>query len=409
LETADRPVEPLQTEQPNQTAAQAPSWHGQYEGTVSPYHIAFYHDHHGSGRGEDAPPISIFKHPCGLIGVFDGVGGAGGDIIRLANGGEQTSAWFASRLVHDCVLDVYGELQDPRVLQVPPSQGAYDRQAGTPEFHEAVDLTGEVRRALEERLSAFATQISSSQGSSRLKSRLIKMLPTTMAICSYDLSSGEFMAVWAGDSRIYSIRPDEGLQQVTTDDLKSSADALENLTHDSLMSNFVSVGTDFVLNERRLPLQPFTILIAATDGCFGYMQTPLHFEHTILSTMQESTDWADWQERLESRIVRVTGDDSTLSAVAVGWLDFASCRAQYSARADWCSQRVRAYDDRYEEVTRVEQNLAQARELLRLSTRALWQEYRRTYEILAHSPTRVVPRQADASDDARHYEADERP
>jgi hypothetical protein len=357
-----------------QTPARAGRWYGPYEGTPPLYGLVVAHDHHGSRLSEDAPPIWTFKRPAdGLIGVFDGVGGADGETIRFSDGSEHTSAWLASRHVRDCVIHVHQEL----IQQVMTSRAAASQTTAMPGFYDCVDFTAELKRAIERKLGTFAAKVRAS-GAGRLRSRLIKMLPTTMAICSYDLSKREFGAVWAGDSRVYSIRPDDGLQQVTTDDL-----------------NCVSAG-DFVLHERRLALRSFTILIAASDGCFGYARTPLHFEYLLLQTMQESADWADWRMRLESRIAQVTDDDSTLAAVAIGWPDFASCRANYSARADWCWQRIRALDDRHDRVQRLERDLLTARGDLTSNTATLWREYRTTYESLGLAPTRDVPRQAQS-------------
>ncbi len=104
-----------------------------------------------------------------------------------------------------------------------------------PHLYQPFDFTAELKHAIGEDLNEYATRLHAG-GGSRLKSRLIKTLPTTLAICWYDLSRHEFTAVWAGDSRIYYFHHDIGLQQVTTDDLKSNADALENLTQDSPMA-----------------------------------------------------------------------------------------------------------------------------------------------------------------------------
>jgi len=380
-----------------QATAQTVYVHGAHEGSFLLSGLAIDYDHHGSGRSEDAPPIWVFTPPShGLIGVFDGLGGAGGETIRLTDGSEHSGAWLASRFTRNCVLDVYHKLLE-RALQA--SSGG--------EPHPFVDFTAELRRALEASLSASAAQIRAGRTAGLLRSKLIKMLPTTMAICSYNLKDGELAAIWAGDSRVFSLRPDEGLQQITVDDLKSGADPLENLIQDSPMSNFVNADTDFILHERRLPLQPHTILIAASDGCFGYLQTPLHFEHAILSTMQESANWAGWEERLGSRIIEITGDDSTLSAAAVGWPDFTACRAQYAARADWCAQRVGAYDEHRDAVRTLERDLARAREDLASKTQALWQEYRVTYEGLTLAQTRDFPKDADSHENASHPETDE--
>jgi len=43
------------------------------------YRIVINHEHKPEGTGEDAPPITAIRESDhGIIGVFDGLGGAGG-------------------------------------------------------------------------------------------------------------------------------------------------------------------------------------------------------------------------------------------------------------------------------------------------------------------------------------------
>jgi serine/threonine protein phosphatase PrpC len=348
------------------------------------------------GPGEDAKPIwTMLSATNGLIGVFDGLGGAGGEIIRFTDGTERTSAWIASRLVRDIVVRVYYQVMQD-------TSEAYESAAELHDLRASLDFTAELYRIIKEQLREYSARMRLINASRRLKSRLIKTLPTTMAVARFDLTKNKFTAIWAGDSRIYCLKPDVGLLQVTTDDLKSRADALVNLVEDSPMSNCVNADTEFVLHERELAFQPCSILIAATDGCFGYVRTPLHFEHLLLSTMRDSSDWGDWQKKLSKRIKAMTGDDATLSAVAIGWHDFASCRSHYAKRLEWCDKRIQAYDLKYQSSERLQRELDEARKDLAEAQRTLWEEYRKTYESLIHIPARDIPgrraeEQADSS------------
>jgi hypothetical protein len=353
------------------------------------------HEHKPGGAGEDAPPIAAFFPASGhgLIGVFDGLGGAGGETVEFAEGPERSNAWLASRRAHNIVLDVYQQLiSRTHTARSEPSSGdLYDQKVEMPENRPPFDFTDKLWRALQEGMTRYATDIGAG-GSGRLKSKLIKTLPTTMAICAFDLSINEYTAIWAGDSRVYCLNPDVGLQQVTTDDLKSNPDALQNLTGDAIMSNCVSASADFVLQERRRGMPLPCVLIAATDGCFGYVRTPLHFEQMLLSTMRDARSFPEWQARLEAAIIQVTGDDSTLAAMAIGWPDFATLREHFTARFQWCAKRVVALDAKRGEVDRLEKELGQAREGLTALTQGQWEEYRRPYELLTHDLTRVVPK-----------------
>jgi serine/threonine protein phosphatase PrpC len=324
------------------------------------------------GLGEDAEPIWTFLSATkGLIGVFDGLGGAGGETVRLPDGAERTGAWLASRIVREAVGHTYHSLMA--------------------ELPSTADFAAELKCVIQEMLREQTLRTPTGDG--RLKSRLIKRLPTTMAISWFDLEKCEFTVLWAGDSRVYSLTPDIGLLQTTTDDLKSNADALENLTDDSPISNCVNADVEFVLHERRFKLQPYSILMAASDGCFGYVRTPLHFEHLLLSTMQNAGSWSDWQQQLETRIKQLTGDDATLSAAAFGWPDFASCKNQYAHRHEVCAQLVRIYDDKHDRAERLRDELDQARQDLAATRRSMWQDYRQSYESLTHGPTRDIPEQ----------------
>jgi len=359
--------------------------------------IVINHEHHEpAGAGEDATPIRTFRPPAnhGLIGVFDGLGGAGGEMIKLPDGTERTGAWVASRRAHNVVLKIYDELisrlQASR--SAPGSGDLYEQQIELPENLSPFDFTVELKDALQEELVRYAAELGAG-GSNRLKSKLIKTLPTTMAICTFDLSSREYTAIWAGDSRVYCLNPALGLQQVTTDHLKGNPDALENLTRDAVMSNCLSASADFVLQERQLTLPTECVLIAATDGCFGYVHTPLHFEHMLLSTMGDARTFEEWQERLAAAIIQITSDDSTLAAYAIGWPDFASFKKHFANRLQQCAASIDALEAKRKQVDHLNKDLGQAREELKTLTRDQWEEYRRHYyELPTRANTRDVPK-----------------
>jgi serine/threonine protein phosphatase PrpC len=355
------------------------------------------HQHKPNGAGEDAPPIAYDYDNSirGLIGVFDGLGGAGGETVEFDGGPARTNAWLASRRAAGIVLEVYRQLagQMPTAESAPSSGDSCGQEIELPENRLPADFTEVLQRALQQRLARYAADIGAG-GSGLLKSKLIKTLPTTMAICTFDLSIHEYTAIWAGDSRIYCLNPsiDVGLQQVTKDHLKTNPDAMQNLTGDAIMSNCVSVSADFVLEERRLPLPSPCVLIAATDGCFGYVHTPLQFEYMLLSSMREAQSFPDWGERLKAAIIQVTGDDATLAAFAIGWPDFATCREDFADRFEWCAKRVIDLDKKRDLADRLEKEFGRARDELTTLTQEQWEEYRRAYEYPTFLHSRVVPK-----------------
>jgi serine/threonine protein phosphatase PrpC len=391
------------------------SEHGPFGGLASVYRIVVEHENHEpAGSGEDASPIWMFCEPDkGLVGALDGLGGAGGELIRLPDGDERTSAWAASRRTREVVRRVYSDMIQRTRSQWSASVSAgvydYDQENGMPGpgMRGPFDFAVNLQKAIKADLAEFAARTHAG-GSGLLRSKMIKTLPTTLALGWYDLKEYEYSAIWAGDSRVYCLQPELGLQQATTDDLKTPADAMENLTADGLMSNCVSASADFFVHERRLPLPPRCVLLAATDGCFGYVRTPLHFEYLLLASMRQARSWEEWQERLTAEIVQITADDATLSAAVIGWPDFAVCRDGYAPRYAWCAERVNAYNSQLAKVDEMEQELVKTREELAATRRHLWDEYRKTYELLGAAPTHEVPSQLSGYLSAKPRSAGER-
>src|SRR5215210_5228222 len=111
-------------------------------------------------QGEDSDPILRDGPDLGLVGVFDGMGGAGGTVYETPDG-PRTGAYLASRLARDvverCMLDAIEpqwHLDGPRTAEL---------------VHDAV------RDALVERLNDLDAP------ASKLRPKLVRALPTTMA------------------------------------------------------------------------------------------------------------------------------------------------------------------------------------------------------------------------------------
>jgi hypothetical protein len=47
----------------------------------------------------------------------------------------------------------------------------------------------------------------------------------------------------------------------------------------------MSADTEFHVNYRRVELEGPFLLVCATDGCFGYLPTPMHLEHLVLAPL----------------------------------------------------------------------------------------------------------------------------
>lgn len=253
-------------------------------------------------KGEDAPPTFLEKEKlAGILAVYDGLGGAGSQSYQLAlkDGRPKkfSGAYLASRLAKK-FLESYFEDNFPLPLDVS-------------------NLESHLKNAFKD----FETNLP--QNPSKLRSKLIKSLPSTLAGIYYDARASEagyqVKAFWAGDSRCYLLNQ-EGLQQLSSDDLKGNPDALENLEEDATISNCLEAKGNFKIHEKSLLIDEPAILITATDGCFHYLPTPAHFEFYLLdSLMQSYFDMDDWQEKLLEVLAPQTGDDLSLSLRALNY------------------------------------------------------------------------------------------
>lgn len=317
-----------------------------------------------AGQGEDSDPIVRDGRELGLVAVFDGMGGAGGTVYETPDG-PRTGAYLASRIARDVVEDRMLALLDP--------EWNLDGAAA------ARDLQRSVKRALTERLEELNAPTSG------LRSRLLRALPTTMAMMALQRREprrGRWAGhvFWSGDSRVYVFEPTSGAHQVTLDDLRDPGDAMVNLRQDSVVSNAMSADTEFVVNHSQIQLTAPFLAVAATDGCFGYVRTPIHFEHLLLAALRDSDDTDSWSQLLQERITAVTGDDAAMAVLGIG-ADYAEFRELFAARTADLEQRcVVPLNDLEADVARAEQAVGEARRRHAELQTSLWTGYKPEYE-----------------------------
>jgi hypothetical protein len=315
-------------------------------------------------HGEDSDPIVRDGRELGLVAVFDGMGGAGGTVYETPDG-PRTGAYLASRIARD--------VAEQRMLALLDPEWNLDGPAA------ARDLQRSVQRALADTLAALNAP------KSGLRSRLLRALPTTMALMALqrrEPRKGRWAGhvFWSGDSRVYVFDPAAGAHQLTRDDLRDAGDALVNLRQDSVVSNAMSADTDFVVHHHQVELTAPFLAVAATDGCFGYVRTPIHFEHLVLTALRESTDAGSWSRTLQQRIAAITGDDASMAVLGVG-ADHEEFRRLFAARTADLEQRcVAPLDELEAEVGRAEQAVAEARRRHAALQTSLWGQYKTDYE-----------------------------
>jgi hypothetical protein len=316
------------------------------------------------GQGEDSDPIVRDGRELGLVGVFDGMGGAGGTVYETPDG-PRTGAYIASRVARD--------VAEERMLALLDPEWNLDGPAA------ARDLRRSVKGALVDTLAALNAPTSG------LRSRLLRALPTTMALMALqrrEPRKGRWAGhvFWSGDSRVYVFAPATGAHQLTRDDLRDRGDALVNLRQDSVVSNAMSADTEFVVHHHQVELSAPFLAVAATDGCFGYLRTPIHFEHLVLGALRDSTDTQSWSQLVQQRIGAVTGDDAAMAVLGVG-ADHAEFQRLFTDRTSDIEERcVAPLDGLESEVGRAEQALTEARRRHAALQTSLWSAYKPEYE-----------------------------
>lgn len=316
------------------------------------------------GQGEDADPIVRDGRELGLVAVFDGMGGAGGTVYETPDG-PRTGAYLASRVARDVVEERMLALLDP--------EWNLDGAAA------ARDLRRSVQRALADTLAQLNAPTTG------LRSRLLRALPTTMALMALqrrDPRTGRWAGhvFWSGDSRVYVFDPATGAHQLTRDDLRDHGDALVNLRQDSVVSNAMSADTDFSVHHHQVELTAPFVAVAATDGCFGYVRTPIHFEHLVLAALRDSVDCGSWSRLLQQRVAAITGDDAAMAVLGVG-ADHGEFRQLFATRTTEIEQRcVVPLDELESDVSRAEQAVAEARRRHAALQMSLWGAYKPVYE-----------------------------
>jgi serine/threonine protein phosphatase PrpC len=316
------------------------------------------------GEGEDADPILRVGPDLGLVGVFDGMGGAGGRVYDTPDG-RHTGAYIASRFARNVVERLMLELIKPEWNLDGPATAA------------------ELQRVLASSLAARLAELKAPE--TTLRSKLVKALPTTMTLAVLqrtDPAAGSYAChlFWAGDSRAYVADPEAGLMQLTTDDLRSGGDAMRNLTDDSVMSNAISADTEFHINHRQVELRAPFLLLCATDGCFAYVRSPMHFEHLLLSTLRDARDADSWRRALEAAVTATTGDDAALALLGLG-ADPDGFKKLFKQRtAEVVRRYIEPLDELDGQVHRAEQELANLKTRRTDLGGELWGAYKHDYE-----------------------------
>jgi len=264
------------------------------------------------GHGEDSFCYS-FCDSAGLLGTFDGCGGAGARKHDYYSG--HTEAYIASRICAGVFYDYFRELFPCKC-----SAEKLAAQVFAP-------------NALQRLVDCMPPRNNSGIA---IKGSSVRTLPTTVAVALMQQERGdsiEVSAIWAGDSRVYVLTP-EGLMQLTEDD-SSVPDPMITIYEDGILNNLMCADKPSKLHCKTITMNEPFIVFSATDGCFGYLSTPMEFEGALLSTLLENQCAADWETGLADVISSVAGDDHALCLAAYGFGSYAALQKSFVKRYEF--------------------------------------------------------------------------
>lgn len=257
-------------------------------------------------QGEDSW-LHAFHRGTGVVGVFDGCGGSGARSHKEYGG--HSEAYMAARL---CAGAVYSCAQSGCLQEIEP--GVLVQDVLAPAIAEMLHANKVVQNQVGVKVKGMRT------------------LPATMAAALIQAKDNAIAVspVWAGDSRVYVLDA-SGLSQLTVDD-SNQPDPMEGLYDDGVLTNVLCEDSPIRLNCHTYHIKPPFLVIASTDGCFGYVSTPMEFEGMILHTLLESDSVAQWEDNLQKLTASFAGDDHTLCMASFGFGSFENIRSVFSGR-----------------------------------------------------------------------------
>ena len=120
----------------------------------------------------------------------------------------------------------------------------------------------------------------------------------------------------------------------------SGADALKNLTCDGAMNNVLSSDGNYRINYKTILLTKPALIFAATDGCFGYVSSPMEFEYILVKALVENTTPERFRENLQKELEEYAGDDLTMGIMSFFYGDYITTRKYFENRLQFLEKII---------------------------------------------------------------------
>lgn len=241
------------------------------------FHTTVFNGEARANLGEDNWAYA-YCSDAQILAVFDGCGGSGARTHQEYRG--HSEAYIASRI---CAGALYECAHEHLSGRLPPAAFAH--------------------QILEPRLAAAVKDNAPEEKSGELRIKGMRTLPTTMAAALIQTTDNQDLLVspiWAGDSRVY-ILDSTGISQLSVDDT-NQPDPMEGIYDDGTLTNVICADKSFRLHCKTYRVRPPFMVITATDGCFGYVSSPMEFEGMVLHTLLEASNVAQWEDHLQKLV-----------------------------------------------------------------------------------------------------------
>lgn len=273
-------------------------------------------------KGEDAPPVS----QEGTLVICDGTGATGLNVHQIENDGQinkHTSAYLGSRYTSEAAK-VFLTNNGNQIWENPIDKSALNSFA--------LSLGNAIRTFHWEKVKENNLVLTQ-------KGRSFKLLPTTLASVLYKEYEDhvEAIAFSVGDSRVLWWTAENGLQQISKDDIAEGYDAFSDISN---VSGCVSADGDYHINYAYYSNLPSKGILFATSDGFTDPVKPFQQEQFLLSWINGCENVFE-KEEFESIIGKTldnygfTGkDDCSIAGVILGYTDTQSIKNDVQKRFD---------------------------------------------------------------------------
>ena len=183
---------------------------------------------------------------------------------------------------------------------------------------------------------------------STIKGKSIQLLPTTLAAMVYKQFENNVgvLVISSGDSRVYCFTAENGLQQLSIDDVDDDKDAFQKATN---MTNNISQNREYFIHYNYYILPKDCIIFAASDGCFDYLPNPIEYEFMMCCAVanykddcenfQDGENWLGDSLKIEFEKKNLKAHDDCTTAGYIFGYDDCDIRSLFRERGAYIAEK----------------------------------------------------------------------